>query len=314
MSLMSGSSSQQILRFLSRLVLIAFIVFLCDRGIGKVLKYFYFRQSSGLLYRTTYAIDSTKADILVFGSSRANRHYVPAIFEDSLHCTFYNTGREGNFILYNYAIFKAVTRRYQPKLIIIDIIPGETGYESKSYERLSSLLPYYQNHAEIRSIVALRSPLEKIKLLSAIYPYNSLLFTIAMGNLEYNKKRKADIKGYLPLHKTMKPVKMDTVQLDDSVLDGNKINALTQIMNTCRQNKIELWFVQSPAYLVSRDKYLNPQISELFSGDRVNYYNLSDDTLIINNPEYFADKNHLNDKGARVFSNLVSKRIHETRR
>ena len=105
---MANSSFKQIIRFFLKFLLIVALILICDQGIGTILKFFYFRQESGDGYRTTYAIDSTIADILIFGSSRANHSYVPEIFEDKLHYTFYNTGRDGNFILYNYAIFKAI--------------------------------------------------------------------------------------------------------------------------------------------------------------------------------------------------------------
>ena len=36
-------------------------------------------------------------------------------------------------------------------------------------------------------------------MISEIYPYNSSLLTIAIGNLEINKTRKNDRKGYVPL-------------------------------------------------------------------------------------------------------------------
>jgi len=305
----SGSSLKQIKRFLTRLMLISLIIFLCDLGIGKGLKFFYFRQSSGALYRTTYAIDSTKAEILVFGSSRANHHYVPGIFEDSLHHTFYNTGRDGNFTLYNCAIFESIISRYQPKMIIMDINPEELGYEIKSYERLSSLLPYYEDHKEIRKIVASRSPFEKIKLFSAIYPYNSTLLTIAMGNFEFNKKRKPDIKGYVPIFKKMNSHKWDTIRIEKATTDEKKAEALKQMITSCKQRKIDLYFVQSPNYNITLKNDFNDFILELCKTNDITYLNFSNDSEFANNPQYFADRIHLNDEGARIFSNLVIKQI-----
>ena len=38
---------------------------------------------------------------------------------------------------------------------------------------------------------------------------------------------------------------------------------------------------------------------------------MSDDSTFINNPEYFSDRNHLNDVGARVFSSLLIEKIIE---
>jgi hypothetical protein len=151
-------TENKFIRFSVNLVLLFLIVFLFDWAGGAILRYFYFSQTSGLGYRTTYSIDSTRANILVFGSSRANHHYVPEVFEDSLKMSFYNTGRDGNFLFYNYAIFKAILKRYTPKILIMDINPDELYYNPDSYDRLSSLLPYYKDHPEIRDIIELRGP------------------------------------------------------------------------------------------------------------------------------------------------------------
>ena len=180
---------KDIIRLFLKMILITVLILVFDRGIGTLLAKYYFSQESGGYFRTTYSIDSTSADVLVFGSSRANHSYVPEIFEDSLSLTFYNTGKDGNDILYNYAIFKAITKRYSPHIIIFDIRPENLAYNAFEYDRLSVLLPYYDDHPEIADIVNLRSPFENIKQISSIYRFNSMIFRIAMGNLEFNKKR-----------------------------------------------------------------------------------------------------------------------------
>jgi hypothetical protein len=169
--------------------LVAIVVFVIDFSIGKTLRYYYFKETSGLHYRTTYSMEKTEAELLVLGSSRANHHYVPEIFEDELKMSFYNTGRDGSRLLYNYAVFRSILKRYTPKIIILDIGFDELYSDAEEYARLSPLLPYYKNHPEIRDLIEKRSSFEKIKLLSNIYPFNSSLLAIAMGNLEVNKKR-----------------------------------------------------------------------------------------------------------------------------
>ena len=62
---MSGSLALQVKRFLFRFILIGLVIFICDLGIGNILKFFYFRQTSGLLYRTTYETYNTNAKLLV---------------------------------------------------------------------------------------------------------------------------------------------------------------------------------------------------------------------------------------------------------
>jgi len=309
---MKGFSYKQVNRFFFKFLLIVAVIFFCDKGIGMVLKHFYFSQESGTSYRTTYSIDSTLADILVFGSSRANHSYVPEIFEERFSSAFYNTGKDGNFVLYNYAIFKAIIKRYNPKLIIIDINPAELNYSATEYERLAALLPYYQANPEIKEIVKLRGPFEKIKNLSAIYPYNSLIFLIAMGNLESNKIRKPDIKGYVPLNKIMKIEKIDTVNNSFGTIDENKINALKDIISTCQQKNIDLLFVYSPVWSIIQNNSDNELLSGLCSQRGIRYLNLSNDSAFVNNPEYFADINHLNHEGAKLFTNMLIDKILQT--
>jgi hypothetical protein len=279
--------------------------------IGRILKYYYFRQKSGLFYRTTYAIDSTTADILVFGSSRANHHYVPEIFEDSLYLSFYNSGREGNFLLYNYAIFKAVVKRYTPKIVLFDINPNELYYEKESYERLSSLLPYYKGHPEIRSIVELKGPLEKYKLVSEIYPYNSSLLTIAIGNAELNIARKNDRQGYVPLSGNLIDTILHRIEPVGSILDTNKVNAVSDIIQYCNSHYIRLIFIQSPIFGIIGTTISTQYFEKLNNENKTAFCDFTKDREFLRNPGFFQDQFHLNDAGANYFSKKLIHKIED---
>lgn len=302
-----------LIRFISKLILIFFILLMFDKSVGSILEHFYFRQHSGRDYRTTYSIDSTNAEILVFGSSRANHSYVPEIFENEFSKTFYNTGKDGNFILYNYGVFKAIIRRYSPENIIFDLSPGELAYSTSEYERLASLLPYYKQHPEIQRIVDLRGPFEKIKHLSSVYPYNSLVLMILMGNLESNKLRKPDYKGYVALNKTMKLQERVTFQITIGNIDENKLNAFMDIISICKQKKIELIFVNSPLWNINNNDFYRDKFVKLCQSQGVRFFDFSNHPSISGNPDYFADINHLNDSGARVFSNMLADSIVHTK-
>jgi hypothetical protein len=306
---MVGSSIKQPIRFITMFLVISFIILICDQGIGRILKYYYFSQKSGELYRTTYAIDSTMSDIVILGSSRAKCGYVPGIFEDSLNLSCYNTGRDGNFILFNYEIFKEITKRYNPRLIIFDIAPEELEFRSWEYDRLSILLPYYQTHSEIRSSFCLRDPYIRIKCLSEIYPFNSLLFKIVLGNLELNKKRSKDHNGFAPYFKTLQSKQIDTIKIGACILDKNKIQNLKNIVSTCKQRNIGLVFVHSPVWSIIQDNFCDSIISGLCRESGISYINISNHPTFINNPAYFADIHHLNIEGAQIFSNMLINRI-----
>jgi hypothetical protein len=297
------------LRFFLKSLLIFALLLVCDQFIGSLIKTFYFHQDSGAYYRTTYSIDSTTAKILILGSSRANHSYVPEVFENKLQSSCYNTGKDGNFILFNYAIFKAIIKRYNPEIIIFDIRPTDLAYNAFEYDRLSDLLPYCHYHPEIDQIVRLRSPFENIKQVSEIYPYNSMILRIAMGNLDVNKTRETDEKGYMPFFRIMQNEEIDSLISPGFSVDEAKINAIKDIISTSKQKNIDLIFVFSPFWYIMQKGPADTILYELCSQNGIPFLDMSNDSTFINNPQYFADKSHLNDVGARVFSSLLIQKI-----
>ena len=194
-------------------------------------------------------------------------------------------------------------------MIIIDISPDDLTYRASDYERLSSLLPYYKSHPEIRSIADLRGPFEKIKNFSATYPYNSLILMIAMSNLETNRLRKPDNKGYVPLFKTMNREKRDTLNINYGTIDENKLTALKDIISICKKKNIDLVFVHSPIWNINQINFNKDRLSDLCTSEGIRYLDLSNSPSFINKDDCFADVNHLNDKGARLFSTMIAEII-----
>src|SRR6185436_18138693 len=100
---------------------------------------------------------------------------------------------------------------------------------------------YFKKHPEIRSIIDLKSPYEKYKLLSNIYPYNSSIFTIAAGNTEFNKKRRGDINGYVPLTNVWNDPINDGSIFENPESDNLKIKIYESFINDCINSKVELY-------------------------------------------------------------------------
>jgi hypothetical protein len=298
--------------FLLKLLLFIVLLILLDFSIGSFLKYLYYRQESGLLYRTTYSIDSTTADVLIFGASRANHHYFPGIFEQRMNLSYYNVGRDGNAIFYHYAILKGVLKRYRPKIAILDFCHKDFMQNTDSYDRISALLPYYEDHPEIRSVIPLKGPYETYKLASRIYPYNSMVFTIAIGNTAANRNRNNnnDVKGYVPLTRVWSnPIVTDTTQ-KNYPLDSNKINIYKAFIKECNDNNVKLYIMFSPYFI--NYKYEDPSVvvaKKIAMQYNTTCYDFSNLPPFSNNAALFTDESHLNDQGARVYSNLVIDRM-----
>ena len=308
-SLSDQMKRNEYFRFFYKILIFLLIVFILDFTVGSLLKYYYFKQKHGPLYTTTYAIEKTTADVIILGSSKAKHQYNPKIFAERLNRTCYNAGSGGSSIFYNYAILKSIIKRYYPKIIILDIT-REFVRNQSSYDRIAEILPYYDRHPEMRSTILLKSPYEKIKLISKIYPYNSLLFSIILGNIEYNSKfardQEKEVNGFLPLTRIWsEPIKIDSIPANYE-LDSTKIKLFEIIIKDCIQNNVKLYVVQSPDFAIK--KYIeksNLAGQEIAQKYKVKFLDYYQDSLFLNHGEYFSDISHLNGKGADVFSNII---------
>lgn len=294
--------------FLIKLVAFFALMFILDRSIGSILNYFYFEKKCDVS-STNYAIEKTKDEMLIFGSSRAYRHYIPEIFENDFNLSCFNTGLDGQSLFYNYAVLKGVLKRYSPEIIILDLNHMSFKFSQKHYDRLSALLPYYKNHPEIRSIIELKSRYEKIKLLSSIYPYNSLIIPIVQSNA--NKNTKIKYKGYKPIMATWDgSVKTDVYA--DGYSDKYEISKKTvgiyeAFIKDCINSKVKLYIVCSPRLVKSnKTDYTIALGKRIAKKNNIMFIDYSKESVFINNPKLFANPGHLNFKGAEIFSKMIS--------
>jgi hypothetical protein len=133
-------------------------------------------------------------------------------------------------------------------------------------------------------------------------------------NTKIQSAKKQDFEGYIPLKdKGMNfgLLKKEPEMIFHSIPDTNKINALKNIIHICQEKKIELFIISSPIFHEMSDKRPDPsfaakQVLEIFKNESVNYYDFTYDSLFNLHMEWFKDQAHLNDKGAAVFTNILS--------
>jgi len=296
------------LLFFLRLAIFVFTFFVLDALAGWLLRHYYFTQHSGSMYRTTYSMESATHDILIFGTSRATHHYKPEVFERTLGMTCYNAGKDGTQILYHYAVLESVLKRYTPKIIILDISFKDVLETDDNYDWLSSLLPYYKKHPEIRPVVDLKSYFEKYKLLSASYPFNSAILTIAKSNgMTSNDEGK---KGYLPLEKEWKGPLTAEIHKRPEQIDSIKLKYFEKFIGDCKKANITLYVMLSPVYIrFDKPSISLAAISEVCEHYKVPFYDYTTCAEFLNNPSLFQDRSHMNDKGATIYSEKVAKEI-----
>lgn len=299
--------------FVSRLLVFLLILFATDLLIGTLLRNFYFRQQSGPDFETIYAVEKSNEDMLIFGSSRARHHYYPPIFEENLDMSVYNTGRNGVRLLYYSGVLQAVLSRYVPKIIVLDIFQYEFEEHTVSYDQLACLLPFYNNHPEIRSTVELRGQFERVKLFSNIYPFNSSIVSIALGNTEYNKKKEEIIQGYSPLRRTMKNGPVVENNKIDYKIDSIKVKAYEQFILDCKNRGVQLFITCSPYF--NSFENIDPSMKiarQVAAKYNVPFWDFSTDSRFAGKPGEFYDLLHLNHDAAIRYSEVVALKIKES--
>ncbi len=289
--------------FFKKTITLLVLLIIMDIVFGKLLEYFFFKMKTGQTARTTYVIREATEKLIIFGSSRATHHYVSDILEDSLQVSTYNAGRDGEGMLYSYAIFKNMELRSKPSVIILDLRIGEFDRSDDDYTKLSVLLPYYNYSKDIRTIVNLRSSTEPFKTMSYLYRYNSLFLTIVLNNIIY--RADSDRKGYIPLYKTLSPSFKAIPVIEKKIeLDTTKINIFKSFIKAAKNANCKIFVFVSPS--LQKTNSASIKIGEqICNQEDVTFINLSQSSYFMIHPEYFQDESHLNNNGAEIYTRMV---------
>jgi hypothetical protein len=274
------------------------LLIVMDQFIGFCLAKLYFSQKTGQNQSLTYIIKNCMADVVVFGNSRAQPHYISKLISDSLNLSCYNAVIDGGHsILLQATLIDVLTKRYSPKIIILEFDPQGIVHFPGDYDRLSVLLPYVSGNPEILSTVLLRSIYERVKLQSSIYPFNSQIINIIRFNTSLNAARKKDFDGYVPIVGTMNfiPSKFNADLLYQETkkqdIDSNMIVALKKISHRCKEKNIRLYIFNSPTYnkinpFAESSSSVEIASMKIIQENQIHFFNFSHDSTFRSHYEW----------------------------
>lgn len=287
-----------------------------DRTLGWISKTLYFNQKSGQSHNLNHVLKESTAEVLIFGNSRAQHHYDVSVLNQSLKLSCFNAGIDGGHsILLPYAEIQVVLNRYTPRLIILEFDPLTLRNNKEDYDKLSVLLPYYEEYPLIRPIIETRNPFEPLKLISALYPYNSNIINLVRFNFIKTDSSQNDYQGFVPIIKVIrdpKSMEMDYAQITE--IDTTKLIALQNIIRICKGTGTKLVIANSPKYHRDGQEVLPlPEYAvnciNMIKKEGIPYLDFSYDSIFLNKTDWFADAIHLNYRGAAEYSREISGRI-----
>lgn len=282
---------------------------LCDCMVERMFVYLQNNALDQLI--PEYTVEKVDSEIVIIGSSRANHHYVSSILEDSLDRSVYNCGNDGSFFYYQTCMIDAILRRYTPKMIIWDLGPyilSPTDDENqKELDRLSRLFSLYNSNEYIDSILYKRGRFEKIKLKSGMYRYNSRLISLLYKT--YNRLDYLYDRGYIPLKSEgyKYPSIKDGKMMSECYSNEREL-LLRQTIQKCYDNDVKIVFCLSPK--LDRSNYSETRsyqsIVKIARDRDVRLIDFYHHDIFMKDSTLFKDNAHLNDRGARLFTEKLS--------
>lgn len=291
-----------LLRLFGTVLLIVAIVVFIDRCGGEVMRKVALNSNDVSAPKLRMLADSCNADVLILGTSRAHCHYVPSIIEDSLGMSVYNGGIDGTKNIYShYFMLCQVLRHHKPKVLLMDILPGDFHRQKDPFTGLAILAPLFGRDKEADSLF-MKAGMYYPYLLSHIYRYNAR-FISNLGGLGM-KSHSYSLKGFLPLEGHSRSLNLSIYERRGEE-DYEKLSYIEKTCEKCRDNGIRLVFAVSPYYTVA-DKSLYEPVRKIAEKWEVTMLDYHTSELFHNRETLFRDEMHLNSEGAYRYTHILA--------
>ena len=295
--------SNSIVKFFITLLIISVLTFGIDVTVGLVMDRMLPKISNqGDTGKTYFSLYEVNTPVLIVGSSRAAHHYVTQMIEDTIGLSTYNVGRDGCFFNYNCCVIHSILDRYTPKLIIWE---NGGNYLSEEDGSLNQLYPYYGKNKHITQAIQEELPwTERVRLLSSLYRYNSIIHRILIRYVNRSHFQDGTDKGYLPLapKEPKEPLVLKRTEKLNSNISAIKEERFRSVIERAKALGVRMIVVDSPKYILEGGTASQKQMQTICESYGVPFIDNKALPLIIDNKAYFNDYTHMNDNGARVYT------------
>lgn len=280
-----------------------------DKGLRKT-RYFYYSQ-----WNDIYDND-LDTDIIILGSSRAKAHYNPQVLDSILSIRSYNLGMNGygtTMLRCRYDVFMANNK--VPRFAIVDIDDLFLGKRTELYQK-EQFAPYLKDSIIMKTV----AQHEGYEWFDFYNPFTKYIF---------QKEAWIGIKELIGIHTNFDGYKgffaepsltMDTCELKkikeehsegiQSKLDEGEMQVFKQMIIDMKKRNIMPILVYSPIYSKTISLYNNLNDAITFYQDLAKEYDIPYlfylDNTMCNSYQNFKDWQHLNKKGADVFSTQLA--------
>jgi hypothetical protein len=284
-----------------------FMLIALDLGIGKILSAKYCLSHDDSILRMRYVWSQARPSWVVLGSSRALHHYnVQAIQLKTNLKNGLNAGMDGQGLLTAKLFLTAQQENSNFKLAILDLAAGILT-DIHSDEKLAYIYPEIDQNSILKEDLLSHLKAERWKFYSSIFPYNSKMVELFIPKQKQTYQEFRNHLGYIALQAqpSMRKISQD-LNLNSPEVQGrvqSNIELFKEIIAWCASHQITLVNVISPIY------HKSSSTTEVLNRFKNVAPILDCSDLGNDNPDWFNDDFHLNEKGAYAFSNHLCKEL-----
>lgn len=284
--------------FIRKLIVVILIVTCIDLIVGFTgnAVVMHMPESSAFISHTTYSVLRKSTDILVIGASKAKHGIDPLKIRDSTGLGCYNAGEDGQDMIYYDMVLHGFLNRKKPKIVILDMAPLALDNKPGLSKFLYGMSPIVDDFSK-----RVWSWDERLKLHSNLYRFNG--FFPQLTSLFLNKNKNND--GYTPLDGQYTDAKR--ILYHHLIIDPSEKMFLDDFVETCKKNSIKLMVYVSPTYYHNNYAF-NSYLRNYCSLKNIYFKDMSQPDGF-RSFRYYNDRDHVNRKGAQIFTDSIIKDI-----
>ena len=282
-------------------VVFLLLFFISDFALGMIMERFHLRTRNINLYNANHGfVGNVDEDVLFFGGSEVSHSFVSNLVADSTGLSAFNLGSDACAIFYQVPLLRTILEKNKPKVVVISAMQ----INDRALSYLSRMYPYYSSNKYVAEVVDSFYPDEFFKLAFKGYVYNSQIFRV-FDSSPNNKVE--SLNGYAPLNtsqskRMQKAININDLELgEDYEVSDESVEYFNKFINLALDSGAKVYVVIPPV-----KEHINPlyhaKIMQIPGIKKVELLDVSGDTSFILQPKYYKDPIHLNDDGARIFT------------
>lgn len=288
--------------------IVAILIF-ADNILGMCSKYYIKNyQLTGRYRSLDRLLKEVNTDIILIGNSAILNSINPEIVENSLSMTCYNGGIVGQSIDFSETIIDCVLQRHTPQIFVLGLRPEEMG--GNIGEGIYDVLkPYYKmGFKSIDDHFNQTSGLERFLLQSNLIRYNTIWVRVLLYMLYDNTKSLEN--GFMPKDIPSSLPKLKKIEKCEMPVE-HKLKSIERIIQKCRNHNIKLIICFPPTLLTFENDMIPcvKAVNDLCTFHHIPCFIDYKNEDFQCRSDLFYDEEHLNKKGAVIYSKLMSNRF-----